>query len=76
MTNANKPTHKTRLGRVSLAIWERLDPRGNRRYTATLYRTYKDGEEFRDTHTLDSDDLLHGMKLLEEAHNWIRSQPK
>ena len=76
MTNTNKPAHKMKIGRVSVAIWQRVDSLGRVRYSVSLYRTYKEGDTYKDTHTLDADDILHAMKLLDDAQNWIRAQTK
>jgi hypothetical protein len=75
MKTVNKPNHKLKLGRVSVAIWHRVDSTGTERYGVTLTRSYKtkDGG-YKDTHTLDTEDLSHAARLLEEAQNWILAQ--
>ncbi len=47
MTNSNQkqsnpPIDTVRIGRVSSSIWERTDAKGNRFYSVTFSRSYRD----------------------------------
>ena len=43
-------------------------------YTTVLTKTYKDGDEYKDTDQLGSGDLLNAAKVLARAEEWISQQ--
>jgi hypothetical protein len=67
------PAHKLRDGAIEVAIW-RNDGEKGPFYTVTHRRSYKVGEEWKDSDSYGTDDLLHLTKLLDMAHTWILSQ--
>lgn len=40
-----------------------------------MSRSYKQGEEWKQSDSFGADDLLLLAKLLDQAHSWIISQP-
>src|SRR4051812_41324676 len=54
----NAPVHAIRKHSLKASIW-RNDTRNGPMYNVTLVRTYRDGEEFKDTNSLGFDDLAN-----------------
>ncbi len=65
----NQPAQKFRLGFVTATIWK-----NDEFYNIVLSRSYRDGEEWKDTDQLGAGDLLNAAKLLERAEDWISQQ--
>lgn len=68
-----KPIHEIRFGAIRAAIWE------NRtgdvvRYNVTFSRSYRDGEQWKNTDNFGRDDLLTVAKAADHAHTWICGQ--
>lgn len=61
----------TGSGGLSVAIWKSKSEQGYDNYSIRLERNYKDGEEFKSTSYLRSDDLLRAAQLLEDADRWV-----
>ena len=73
-TKTTRPVHEVRLGLIKGAIWANTTREGVM-FNVTFERSYKDGEEWRTTHSFGRDDLLKVAKLADEAHSWITRQP-
>jgi hypothetical protein len=73
MTSNAKPAHKIRDGALSVTIWRNDGDKGPF-YSITPSRSYKQGEEWRESDSLNADDCLAMAELLREAHAWIRMQ--
>ncbi len=69
-----RPVHEIRLGLIKAAIWANATREGVMR-NVTFERSFKDGDEWRTTHSFGRDDLLKVAKLADEAHSWITRQP-
>ena len=69
----NQPAHTIRKHSLKASIW-RNETRNGSMYNVTLIRTYKDGEEFKDTPSLGFDDLANASKLLLDAETWVAEQ--
>ncbi len=65
----NQPAAKFRLGYVTATVWKNGDF-----YSTVLSKSYKDGDEYKDTDQLGSGDLLNAAKCLERAESFIASQ--
>ncbi len=65
----NQPAAKFRVGFVTATVWE-----NEKFYNTVLSKSYKDGDEYKDTDQLGHGDLLNGAKALERAEAWIASQ--
>ena len=71
---ANLPVHTIRYGALRAAIWKReLDLGNNSRpmYSVTFTRSYKDGNDWKDSSSFGPDDLLTLAKIADDAHTFI-----
>jgi hypothetical protein len=76
MTNkpaSNKPVHKIRDGAIEVSVWKNEGEKGPW-YSVTHRRSYKQGEEWKDSDSYGEGDLLPLAKLLDLAHTWILTQ--
>lgn len=69
----NRPVHVVRYGAIKAAVWLNQTASGPI-HNVTLSRSYKDGEEWRETGSFGPDDLLPAAKALDQAHTWIFEQ--
>lgn len=72
-----KPAHVARYGAIKAAVWRNVSDNGNATrpmYNVTFSRSYKDGEEWRDSQSFGADDLLVLSKLANDCHTWIFDQ--
>jgi hypothetical protein len=73
-TTMSSPAHKLRIGNLQATIWRNTSDKGTW-YTVTPNRSYKQGDEtWKETDSLNFDDLLTMAKLLDQAHTWIVDQ--
>jgi hypothetical protein len=73
-TIRSKPAHKIRNGVLQVTIWRNSGDKGSW-YSVTSSRSYKQGDEtWKETDSLNFDDLLPMSKLLDLAHTWIMHQ--
>ncbi|WP_435018440.1 hypothetical protein TA3x_000414 [Tundrisphaera sp. TA3] len=71
------PAHRLKDGCLSVVIWRNTSHSGSTYYTANPVRSYKQGEEtWKETDSLNGDDLLAMAELLREAYAWIRMQKR
>jgi hypothetical protein len=68
--DSSKPVAKLRLGRISAAIWKNDTDKGSL-FNVSFQRTYKEGEEFKNSQSFGRDDLLVLAKLADQAHTKI-----
>jgi hypothetical protein len=64
-----QPAAKFRLGYVTATVWKNDDF-----FNTVLSKSYKDGDEWKDTDQLGTGDLLNASKLLERAEQFISEQ--
>ncbi len=70
----SKPAHKLRNGVLQVTIWRNSGEKGNW-YSVVPTRSYKQGEgTWKETDSLNFDDLLPMAKLFDQAHTWIMNQ--
>ena len=70
----SKPAHKIRIGVLQATIWRNSGDNGAW-YSVVPSRSYKQGDEtWKETDSLNADDLLAMAKLLDLAHTWIVGQ--
>ena len=67
----NKPAAKFRVGFVTATVWKNDSEGGNSFYSTVLSRSYKDGDDWKNTDNLNQGDLLNAAKVLERAEDWI-----
>ncbi len=66
---ANKPAKKLKLGFLTATIWQ-----NERFFNVVLARSYKEGDDFKETDQLGHADLLNAARLLTRAEQWISEQ--
>ena len=69
MAKANQPAAKFRLGYVTATVWKNDDF-----FNVVLARSYKDGDDWKETDQLNAGDLLNAAKCLERAEAFISGQ--
>lgn len=69
-----KPIHKIPLGRITAAIWANRAENGQVWFNVTVTRSYKDGDQIKDTSTFGRDDLPLVAKAADMAYAWIWGQ--
>jgi hypothetical protein len=74
-TKKNQPVHTVRYGAIKATIWENKTASGTM-FNVTVSRTYKDGEEWKESGSFTGPDLLTAAKALTEAHSWCYAQAK
>ena len=72
-TMSQKPVHTIRLGRIKAAIWENTGSNGTF-HNVTVTRSYKDGDEWKQSDSFGRDDLPLVAKVLDISHTWIFEQ--
>lgn len=69
--DSNEAPLKTfRIGSVKAAIWKN-EAEGRSFYSTKIIRTYRDGEEWKETNIYSHDDLMNVAKLAERAEAYI-----
>lgn len=69
---ANAPIKRIEVGRgVRALIWENQSKNGTW-LSVTVTRTYRDGEEYKDTHSMRMEDCLFFSKASDLAYEWLR----
>jgi hypothetical protein len=66
----SKPVNVVRMGALKAAIWENQIAQGTI-HNVTVSRTYKLGDEYRESQSFGFDDLLPLAKALNAAHSFI-----
>jgi hypothetical protein len=70
----SKPAHKIRSGVLQVTIWRNHGEKGNW-YSVIPSRGYKASDDaWKESDSLNFDDLLAMGKLLDQAHSWIMLQ--
>jgi len=72
---SNAPAHKFQDGCLKVCIWRNTSTEGKTYYTANPQRSYKAGDDtWKESDSLNADDLLAMAELLREAYAWIKHQ--
>lgn len=77
-TPANRPIHTIRYGAIKAAVWRNVVDLGNNSrpmYSVKFSRSYKDGNEWKDSSSFGIDDFLTLAKIASEVHTFIHQQP-
>lgn len=73
----SQPAHKLRDGSLSVVIWRNTSTEGKTYYTVNPQRSYRQGDDtWKETDSLNADDLLAMAELLREAYSWIKMQKR
>lgn len=74
---SNSPAHKLRDGCLQVVIWRNTSTEGKTYYSVTPQRSYRAGDDtWRETDSLNADDILPMAELLRESYVWIRNQKR
>lgn len=71
MSNANRPVHEFKLGRIRASIWPNENDRRETWFSVSIERVYRDGDQWRTTTSFGRDDLPLISKASELAYAWI-----
>lgn len=73
----NQPVHKIRHGAVSASIW-RTDTEKGSVFNVTFQRSYREGDEWKNTASFGRNNLLVVSLMAARAFEWIatQSQPR
>ena len=66
----NPPVDKVRVGLITASIWENKTDKGNF-CNVTFERRYKDGDQWKSSHSYNTGDLLELAKAADLAHTRI-----
>jgi hypothetical protein len=69
----NRPVHEIRHRNIRATIW-RNDTAKGPMYNVTVSRSYRDGEQWKDSNSFAFDDLMNLAKALYDAHSAISNQ--
>lgn len=70
--NANRPINEVRYGGIKVVIWRNQTANGPM-YNVTVARLYKNGDDWRESHSFGQDDLLVLAKALDNAFEIIHA---
>jgi hypothetical protein len=71
--NDNQPVHTVRHRSLKASVWRNETERGPM-YNVLVVRSYREGEEWHDSHSLGYDDLMNAAKLLYDCHSFITAE--
>lgn len=69
MPKANQPAAKYRLGYVTATVWKNDDF-----FSVVLSRSYKDGDDWKETDQLNAGDLQNAREVLQKACDFVTEQ--
>ncbi len=70
---ANKPFYVVRRGLLKVVVWENQTTNGSM-FSTQVVRSYRDGEDWKETHSLNREDLLHASKMLDQVDTVIHRE--
>ena len=70
MTEKSKPAHKIRSGALTVTLWKHEGDKGPW-FTATPMRSYKQGDEWKETNSYGQEDFLELAEMFREARAWV-----
>ena len=66
-----EPVKKIKVGGIEAAVWENTSKEGNKYFTTSMERNYKDGEEWKKTSSLRANDLPKAILVLQKAFEFV-----
>jgi hypothetical protein len=73
----SSPAIKFRDGCLQVVVWRNTNTAGQTYYSATPQRSYRQGDDtWKETDSMNADDLLAMAELLREAYAWIKTQKR
>jgi hypothetical protein len=64
-----QPAAKFRLGYVTATVWQ-----NDQHFNTVLTKSYKDGDEWKETDQLGTGDLMNAVRVLQRSENYIAEQ--
>ena len=64
------PAHVVRYGLIKACVWQN-DTRDGVRFSITINRLFKNGDQWKESQRFGRDDLLLVAKVADEAHSWV-----
>lgn len=71
---AQQPVKKIQLGSIRATIWENVSDKGTPWFNVVVTRSYKDGDEFKESNSFNVNDLPVASKAMDFAFSWILNQ--
>jgi hypothetical protein len=65
----NQPAAKFRLGYVTATVWL-----NGEHYNTVLSKSYKDGDDWKETDQLGTGDLMNAVRVLQRSEEFISQQ--
>lgn len=73
----SQPAHRIQDGCLKVTIWRNTSTEGKTYYSVEPQRSYKAGDDtWKETPSLNADDILPIAELLREAYVWIKNQKR
>ncbi len=72
-SESNRPAMTFRYGAIKCTVWKN-QTRNGPMYNTSVTRSYKDGENWRDSSSFGSEDLPTVAKAFLDAHTWVQEQ--
>ena len=69
MPQGNQPVVKFRIGSVTATVWQ-----NEKHFNTVLSKSYKDGDEWKETDQLGHADLLNAVRVLQRCEDYISDQ--
>jgi hypothetical protein len=65
----SQPAAKFRVGYVTATVWK-----NDSHFNTVITKSYKDGDEYKDTDQLGHGDLMNAVRVLQKAEDFISAQ--
>lgn len=69
-----KPAMEIRRGLIKVRIWQRRPKKNGVRYTLTVVRLFRNGDQWKESTRLGRDDVPLVRLVLDEAYTWMLTQ--
>ena len=66
-----KPAMEIRRGLIKVRIWQRRSKNNGVRYSLTVVRLFRNGDQWKESTRLGRDDIPLVRLVLNEAHSWM-----
>lgn len=70
---ANQPAAKFKIGLISAIVWAN-EANGRTHHNVVLSRSYKDGNDWKETDQLGHGDIMNAVRVLQRAEQFISDQ--
>lgn len=67
---SKQPVHEVRYGLIKASVWENQTKFGTR-YSVSVCRLFKNGEQWKESTRFGVNDLLTLAKVVDEVHTWL-----